>query len=52
MYSVLGAAIVVIGFYAVLWGKSQERTKEESEVQTLESYSPVVPLLQNKTVEE
>jgi len=51
VYSVLGAVIVVFGFYAVLWGKSQERTKEESEVLS-ESYSPVAPLLQNKGVEE
>ncbi|XP_047172807.1 WAT1-related protein At5g40210-like [Vigna umbellata] len=50
--SVLGAAIVVIGFYGVLWGKSQERTKEESEDHTLESSSPVAPLLQNKRMEE
>jgi len=52
VYSVLGAAIVVIGFYGVLWGKSQERTKEESEDHTLESSSPVAPLLQNKRMEE
>ncbi|CAJ1974313.1 unnamed protein product [Sphenostylis stenocarpa] len=50
--SVLGAVIVVIGFYAVLWGKSQERTKEEIQVHMLESPSPVVPLLQNKRMEE
>ena len=53
MYSVLGAAIVVIGFYAVIWGKSQEQAKEECEVyDDSESYSPVVPLLKNKRMEE
>ncbi|KHN44251.1 Auxin-induced protein 5NG4 [Glycine soja] len=51
--SVLGAAIVVIGFYAVIWGKSQEQAKEECEVyDNSESYSPVVPLLKNKRMEE
>ncbi|KAH1212532.1 WAT1-related protein [Glycine max] len=30
--SVLGAAIAVIGFYAVIWGESQEQAKEECEV--------------------
>ena len=53
MYSVLGAAIVVIGFYVVIWGKSQEQAKEECEVyDDSESYSPVVPLLKNKRMEE
>lgn len=53
MYSVLGAAIAVIGFYAVIWGKSQEQAKEECEVyDDSESYSPVVPLLENKRMEE
>ncbi|RZC16947.1 WAT1-related protein [Glycine soja] len=51
--SVLGAAIAVIGFYAVIWGKSQEQAKEECEVyDDSESYSPVVPLLENKRMEE
>ncbi|KAL2957811.1 hypothetical protein AAZX31_18G170100 [Glycine max] len=51
--SVLGAAIVVIGFYVVIWGKSQEQAKEECEVyDDSESYSPVVPLLKNKRMEE
>ncbi|KAG4921962.1 hypothetical protein JHK82_050919 [Glycine max] len=52
-WSVLGAAIVVIGFYVVIWGKSQEQAKEECEVyDDSESYSPVVPLLKNKRMEE
>ncbi|KAL2962931.1 hypothetical protein AAZX31_17G171800 [Glycine max] len=43
--SVLGAAII--------WGKSQEQAKEECEVyDDSESYSPVVPLLKNKRMEE
>ena len=45
MYSVLGAAII--------WGKSQEQAKEECEVyDDSKSYSPVVPLLKNKRMEE
>lgn len=43
---------MVIGFYGVLWGKSQEKTKEESEDLTMESSLPVAPLLQNKRMEE
>ncbi|RZB57420.1 4-diphosphocytidyl-2-C-methyl-D-erythritol kinase, chloroplastic/chromoplastic [Glycine soja] len=44
-WSVLGAAII--------WGKSQEQAKEECEVyDDSESYSPVVPLLKNKRMEE
>ncbi|KAL2339677.1 hypothetical protein Fmac_007617 [Flemingia macrophylla] len=50
--SVIGAGIVVIGFYAVIWGKSQEKREEECEVYTSASFSPVVPLLQNKIIEE
>ncbi|KAG4986372.1 hypothetical protein JHK86_034063 [Glycine max] len=41
--SVLGTAIVVIGFYAIIWGKSQEQAKEECKVyDDSESYSPIV----------
>ncbi|KAG4385740.1 hypothetical protein AAZX31_12G145200 [Glycine max] len=51
--SVLGTAIVVIGFYAIIWGKSQEQAKEECKVyDDSESYSPIVPLLENKRMEE
>ncbi|KHN06643.1 Auxin-induced protein 5NG4 [Glycine soja] len=45
--------IAVIGFYAVIWGKSQEQAKEECKVyDDSESYSPIVPLLENKRMEE
>ncbi|TKY74151.1 WAT1-related protein [Spatholobus suberectus] len=50
--SVIGATIVIIGFYAVIWGKGQEKAEKEYEVYTSASYSPVVPLLQNKKMEE
>ncbi|KAJ9172071.1 hypothetical protein P3X46_015358 [Hevea brasiliensis] len=47
--SVIGAVIIALGFYAVVWGKSQEeRTVEDKEKCSFESSSPKVPLLQNK----
>ncbi|TKY74152.1 WAT1-related protein [Spatholobus suberectus] len=39
--SVIGAIIVVIGFYAVIWGKSQEKVEEECKVYSSASYSPL-----------
>ncbi|KAG8653989.1 WAT1-related protein At3g28050 isoform X2 [Manihot esculenta] len=46
--SVMGAVIIALGFYAVVWGKSQEaRTVEDEEKRCFESSSPRVPLLQN-----
>ncbi|XP_020206870.1 WAT1-related protein At3g28050 isoform X1 [Cajanus cajan] len=50
--SVIGAAIVVIGFYAVIWGKSQEKVEEEGAVYSSESYSTEAPLLQNQRIGE
>lgn len=50
--SVIGAAVVVIGFYAVIWGKSKEKAEEECEMYTSASCSTVVPLLQNKKIED
>lgn len=52
MYSVIGAAIVVIGFYDVIWGKSQEKVEEDCTVCSSESYDNEVPLLQNKRTGE
>ncbi|RDY08721.1 WAT1-related protein, partial [Mucuna pruriens] len=46
--SVIGAAVVVIGFYAVIWGKSQEKAEEECQINS----SAVDPLLPNKTMED
>ncbi|KAJ1389922.1 EamA domain [Sesbania bispinosa] len=42
--SLIGAVIIVVGFYAVLWGKA----KEEDKIERLESSCHSVPLLQNK----
>ncbi|KAG5067941.1 hypothetical protein JHK85_000318 [Glycine max] len=47
--SLIGAVIIVIGFYAVLWGKSIEDNKIEKGVENLESSCHNVPLLQNRT---
>ncbi|KHN44250.1 hypothetical protein glysoja_024470, partial [Glycine soja] len=50
--AVIGAAIVVIGFYDVIWGKSQEKVEEDCAVYSSESYDNEVPLLQNKRMGE
>ena len=47
--SLIGAVIIVIGFYAVLWGKSIEENKIVKGVENLESSCHNVPLLQNRT---
>ncbi|KAK7353300.1 hypothetical protein VNO80_18744 [Phaseolus coccineus] len=43
--SVIGAGIVVIGFYAVLWGKTQEKVDEESTVCSSELHNNEATLL-------
>ncbi|AES96253.2 putative EamA domain-containing protein [Medicago truncatula] len=45
--SLIGAVIIVVGFYAVQWGKASEE-KVEKGIENLETQSNVVPLLQNK----
>ncbi|RVW47158.1 WAT1-related protein [Vitis vinifera] len=48
--SVVGAAIIAIGFYTVMWGKDKEETLlEDVPAHGMESSSHNVPLLQNKT---
>jgi len=42
---VIGAGIVVIGFYAVLWGKTQEKVDEDSTVCSSEPHNNEAPLL-------
>lgn len=53
MCSVVGAAIIVLGFYAVLWGQAQEEVVIEHHPITSshESSSPNAPLLQNNGTE-
>ncbi|KAG8366181.1 hypothetical protein BUALT_Bualt17G0049900 [Buddleja alternifolia] len=47
--SVIGAVVLVIGFYAVIWGKAKEsKTKNGSGVCDVESTSHEVPLLQDR----
>nr|XP_023924187.1 WAT1-related protein At3g28050-like [Quercus suber]POE96002.1 wat1-related protein [Quercus suber] len=52
--SVVGAAIIVLGFYAVIWGQAQEDVVVEHLpiTSSYESSSPNAPLLQNKGTEE
>ncbi|KAA8533118.1 hypothetical protein F0562_033349 [Nyssa sinensis] len=48
--SVIGAAIIALGFYSVMWGKAkEERTVDDNG--TEDSSSHEVPLLQNKSRE-
>ncbi|TKY69833.1 WAT1-related protein [Spatholobus suberectus] len=44
----IGAVIIVVGFYAVLWGKSREENKIGKGGDNLESSCHHVPLLQNR----
>ncbi|KAG6713323.1 hypothetical protein I3842_05G145600 [Carya illinoinensis] len=48
---VIGAAIIVPGFYAVIWGQTHQEKKpdEDHPISSIESSSPRVPLLQNKS---
>ncbi|KAL7261073.1 hypothetical protein ACSBR1_006676 [Camellia fascicularis] len=50
--SVIGAVIIVVGFYAVVWGKAKdEKTVEDSKIIGVESSSSTkVPLLENRMV--
>ncbi|KAK7860622.1 wat1-related protein [Quercus suber] len=47
--SLIGAILIVVGFYCVMWGKAKEqRTGEETRIGGLESSREKVPLLQNR----
>ncbi|RVX10538.1 WAT1-related protein [Vitis vinifera] len=46
--SLIGATVIVIGFYSVMWGKAkEEKIDEDIGVRSLESTSQKAPLLQN-----
>ena len=47
--SLIGAVLIVLGFYVVMWGKAKEEKKVEKGIEHLESACHNVPLLQNKT---
>lgn len=48
MGSLIGATVIVIGFYSVMWGKAkEEKIDEDIGVRSLESTSQKAPLLQN-----
>uniref|UniRef100_A0A5B6ZV73 WAT1-related protein n=2 Tax=Davidia involucrata TaxID=16924 RepID=A0A5B6ZV73_DAVIN len=50
--SVIGAAIIALGFYSVMWGKAaQEKIVEDSAVCGFDSSTDKLPLLQNRSVE-
>jgi hypothetical protein len=52
MCSLVGAAIIVLGFYAVIWGQAQEeKVVEDHQISSYEQSSPRAPLLQNKGTE-
>jgi len=46
--SVIGATVISIGFYTVMWGKAKEETGEDNEISSLESStSSKTPLLRS-----
>lgn len=49
--SMIGAVIIVTGFYAVMWGKAneEEKSREDNGLDSSKSSSETVPLLQNRT---
>ncbi|KAM4109915.1 hypothetical protein ACJW30_03G155600 [Castanea mollissima] len=54
LLSVVGAAIIIVlGFYAVIWGQAQEEVVVEHHpiTSSYESSSPNAPLLQNEGTE-
>ncbi|KAG5527302.1 hypothetical protein RHGRI_028260 [Rhododendron griersonianum] len=51
--SIVGAAIISVGFYTVMWGKAKEDVDESGEIGDPESASnPKVPLLQKYLTQE
>lgn len=50
----LGAAIIIVGFYSVLWAKSKEAKigKGNEMIESLESTTQHVPLLRNRSEEQ
>ncbi|GFZ17488.1 nodulin MtN21 /EamA-like transporter family protein [Actinidia rufa] len=48
--SVIGAIVIVVGFYGVIWAQSEEEYKEIYGVDTIPSSSDKTPLLQNQGV--
>ncbi|KAH7847625.1 hypothetical protein Vadar_028313 [Vaccinium darrowii] len=51
--SIIGAIIISVGFYTVMWGKAKEDVDESGEIGDPESMSnPKVPLLQSYQTQE
>jgi hypothetical protein len=52
IFSLVGATVIVIGFYSVMWGKAkEEKVGVDDGVRSFESSSQKVPLLQSHTEE-
>ncbi|KAL6983641.1 hypothetical protein U1Q18_017021, partial [Sarracenia purpurea var. burkii] len=49
--SVIGAFIIALGFYTVLWGKTNEEKTIEDRINSIDSHSDKLPLLQKKSIE-
>ena len=52
--SVVGAGVIALGFYAVIWGQAKEdknKVEDSNKCHSFESSSHTVPLLQDKTME-
>lgn len=50
--SLIGAVIIITGFYAVMWGRAKEQnTIHDSGVRSSESSGEKLPLLQNSAEE-
>lgn len=48
--SLVGAATIALGFYAVIWGQAQENLRvDDNGIGSFKSSSQKVPLLQNMT---
>lgn len=50
--SVIGSAVISMGFYAVMWGKATEEIYEDASSSDLESSSEKTPLLRNIKAED
>lgn len=48
-YSLVGSIVIVVGFYAVMWGKTQEKKVDEDHLSR--NINSKAPLLQIKDAE-
>ncbi|GAB2276562.1 hypothetical protein Dimus_011283 [Dionaea muscipula] len=50
--SIVGATVITMGFYAMIWGKTKEEMHEELKAKDVESAAQTAPLLQNAETKE